>query len=63
MTAEWHDPDRDIDEDDQARWSLVYEFAPLQFLQLRLGGRVNDGIPQNDLQNLSTYFIELHAFF
>jgi hypothetical protein len=63
LTAEWLDPDRDVDEDDQARWSLVYEFAPIQFVQLRLGARLNDGIPQNDLQNLSTYFVELHGFF
>jgi hypothetical protein len=63
LTAEWFDPDRDVDEDDQARWSLVYEIAPIQFVQLRLGARLNDGIPQNDLQNLSTYFIELHGFF
>lgn len=63
LTAEWYDPDRNVDEDDQARWSLIYEFAPLQFAQLRVGGRFNEGIPQNDLQNLTTYFIELHAFF
>lgn len=63
LTAEWFDPDRDIDEDDQARYSLVYEYAPIQFLQLRAGARYNDGIPQNDLQNRRTLFLELHGFF
>lgn len=63
LSAEWLDPDRDIDEDDQARYSVVYELTPLQFVQLRAGVRVYDGIPQNDLQNRRFYFAELHGFF
>jgi hypothetical protein len=63
LTAEWFDPDRDVAEDEQTRWSVVYEYAPIQFLQLRAGARFNDGIPQNDLQNARSYFLELHGFF
>lgn len=63
LTAEWFEPDRDVDEDDQTRWSLLYEFAPIQFLQLRAGVRYFDGIPQNDLQNRRIAFVELHGFF
>lgn len=63
LTAEWYEPDRDVDEDEQTRWSAVYECAPIQFLQLRAGARLYDGIPQNDLQNRRDYFLELHAFF
>ena len=63
LTAEWFDPDRDVDEDDQARWSVVYEFAPVQYLQLRAGARHYDGIPQNDLQNRRVVFLEMHGFF
>ena len=63
FTAESLDPNRDIDEDDQARYSAVYEWTPIQFLQLRGGARVYDGIPQSDLQNRRLYFLELHGFF
>lgn len=63
LTGEYYDPDRDIDEDQQNRWSLVYEFTPLPFVQLRAGYRRYEGIPQNDLQNRKLTFIELHGFF
>ena len=63
FTFEYLDPDDDIDEDEQNRFSLVYELTPIQFLQLRLGARVYDGIPQNDLQNRRQYFLQLHGFF
>jgi len=63
LTAEWLDPDLDVDEDEQSRWSLVYELTPIKFLQVRAGARFNDGIPQNDAQNARRYFIELHGFF
>lgn len=63
ITAEQLDPDRDVDSDAQVRYSGVYEYMPIQFLQLRLGYRYYDGIPQNDLQNRRNLFLELHGFF
>jgi hypothetical protein len=63
ITAEYFDPDDDLDEDEQARYSAVYEYSPIQFLQLRLGLRVYDGIPQNDLQNRRLAFVQLNGFF
>ena len=63
LTAEHFEPDTDIDEDEQNRFSLVWEYVPFQFLQLRAGARVYDGIPQNDLQNRKTYFVSAHGFF
>jgi hypothetical protein len=63
LVAEWYDPDRDVSNDEQARWSAVYEYSPIQFLQLRGGARLYDGIPQNDLQNRTLFFLELHGFF
>src|SRR5262249_42159479 len=51
LTYEWYDPDDDVDEDEQTRASVVYEWSPIQFIQLRAGVRVYDGIPQNDNQN------------
>jgi hypothetical protein len=63
VTSEAFDTDRDIAHNNQARWSLVYEYSPIQFMQLRTGTRYYDGIPQSDLQNRRLYFLELHAFF
>ena len=63
VTAEYFEPDRDVDEDEQTRGSVVYEFTPVQFVQLRAGARIYDGIPQNDLQNRRLYFVQVHGFF
>ncbi len=63
LTAEWFEPDSGVDDDEQTRWSAVYEYSPVQFLQVRGGARVYDGIPQNDIENRKFYFLELHGFF
>jgi len=63
LTYEFLEPDDDVDEDEQTRSSLVYEFTPVEFLQLRVGARIYDGIPQNDLQNRRQFFAQLHGFF
>jgi hypothetical protein len=60
---EYFDPDEDVDEDHQVRWSLVWEYTPMQFLQGRIGIRLYDGIPQVDPQNRDVYFAEMHGFF
>jgi len=49
-----------VDEDDQTRASLVWEFSPMQ---PRIGVRLYDGIPASDLQNRDEFFAELHVFF
>lgn len=63
LTAEHFEPDDDVDEDERARYSLVYEHTPIQFLQLRLGARVYDGIPQNNLDNRRMAFVQVNGFF
>ena len=63
LTFEWLEPDDDVDEDEQTRSSLIYEWSPIQFVQLRGGVRLYDGIPQNDNQNRKQAFIQLHGFF
>jgi hypothetical protein len=63
FTYGYFEPDDDVDEDERARYSIVYEYFPFAFMQLRAGVRSNDGIPQNDAQNADTYFFQLHAFF
>lgn len=63
VTAEYFDPDDDLDEDERARYSVVYEHTPFQFLQLRVGVRVFDGIPQNDADNRRLGFAQVNAYF
>lgn len=63
LTAETFEPDTDIDDDEQDRYSLVYEYFPFQYLQLRGGIRIYDDVAKIDLQNRRFGFIELHAFF
>lgn len=63
LTAEFFEPDNDVDEDEQTRYSLLWEYIPIQFVQLRAGARIYDGIPQNDLQNRKLYFVQVHGFF
>jgi len=63
LTAEYFDPDRDISEDQKTRYSLLYEYTPFPFVQLRAGFRRYRGIPQNDHDNRSLTFLEVHGFF
>jgi hypothetical protein len=63
ITAETFEPDTDVDDDEQDRYSLVYEYFPFQFLQLRGGIRIYDDIAGEDVLNRRFGFIELHAFF
>jgi hypothetical protein len=63
LAYEWFEPSRDIDEDEQTRSSLLYEWSPVQFLQIRAGVRIYDGIPQNDTQNRRQAFVQLHGYF
>jgi hypothetical protein len=63
ITEEFFDPDRSVPNDNQTRWSAVYEWTPIQFVQLRGGVRYQNGIPQIDTQHTKLYFVELHGFF
>jgi hypothetical protein len=63
ITGEFLNPNREVPNDNQTRWSLVYEATPIQFLQIRTGIRWNDGIPQDDSEHQRLYFVEAHGFF
>lgn len=63
LTSEYLDPDRKVANDYKSRLSLVYEYTPLAFMQLRAGWRKFGGIPQNALDNRRQLFAELHAMF
>lgn len=62
FTAEWSDPDRSVTQNEQTRYSVVYEYTPIPFLQLRAGYRRFIGIPQSDPQNARITFVELHGY-
>jgi hypothetical protein len=63
ITSEYLDPNRHAGHGEQTRWSLVYELTPVQFVQLRAGARLSDGIPQAPSEHTHLYFLELHGFF
>jgi len=63
FSYDYLDPNTDISEDHQVRYSLVWEHSPLQFFQARIGYRLYDGIPQVDAQNRKVIFAEVHFFF
>ena len=62
LTVEYEDPDRSVPQDQKTRWSGLYEWTPLPFLQVRAGVRRYRGIPQSDLDNRRVLFLELHGF-
>jgi hypothetical protein len=64
LTLEFYDPNQDIDEDEQNRYSLLWEYTPMSMLQLRAGLRMAEGIPQAvDDQNDDLLFVQLHSWF
>ena len=63
LTYEYYDPNKDLKEDQRERYSVVWEYMPIQFTQFRLGARKNNGIPQNNAQNATEVFLQWHAFF
>ena len=62
LTYEFYDPELSVHNNQQTRWSAVYELTPIPFLQLRGGFRRYQGIPQNDAENRSLAFFEVHGF-
>jgi len=63
ITYDFFDPDDDVNDDQQERWSLLWEYTPVQFLQARFGARFYDGADLVDFQNRDEFFVELHGFF
>ncbi len=63
LTYEFYDPELSVPNNAQTRWSAVYELTPIPFLQARAGFRRYQGIPQNNVQNQTFSFVELHGFY
>ena len=63
LSYEFLDPDRDVAEDQRERYSLVWEYTPMQLLQARFGLRTYNGVPGIAATNRNEAFAELHAYF
>lgn len=63
LGLEYYDPNTDIDENQRTRTSLVWEYNPFEYTQVRTGVRLFDGIPQNNSFNRDEFFVQLHNYF
>lgn len=63
VTYEFYDPDDDLDEDERERYSVVWEHAPMQHVQARIGLRFYNGVPEDAASNRDELFAELHVYF
>jgi hypothetical protein len=63
VTYEFLDPSDSANEDEQERYSVVWEHAPFQLFQARIGLRKYNGVPEQPHTNRSEVFAELHAYF
>jgi len=62
LTAELLNPDRSRSGNLETRFSAVAEYTPMQYLQLRLGGRLLDN-HSSIYQAVNQAFLEVHAYF
>lgn len=60
---EFLDPDDGAGEDEQERYSIVWEYSPVQLLQARVGYRSYNGVPQLPRTNRQEMFLEFHVYF
>jgi len=63
LTAEYFDPDQDVDEDQQTRYSFIGEYTIMSNIQLRFGIRLKQDIPQKPAQNYDVVFVQSHFYF
>jgi hypothetical protein len=63
LSYEHYDPNDAVDEDDQQRLSLVWEYWAFQHFQSRVGLRTNDGVAAMPLTDQDEFFAELHVYF
>lgn len=63
FTAEYFDNDKKIDENESTRFSLIAEYTPISNMQLRLGYRKQNDIPQKPENNTQLLFLQSHFYF
>jgi hypothetical protein len=62
VTVERFDPNRATARDQQTRLSLVWEYTPLPFMQLRAGVRNYDDVNEVPFLNQRIAFVQLHGY-
>lgn len=62
FTVERFDPNRDASRDLQTRLSVVWEYTPMPFVQLRTGIRNYDDVNEVPFLNQRIVFVQLHGF-
>jgi hypothetical protein len=62
-TYEFLDPSNAAGDDEQERYSVVWEHAPIQFTQARVGFRAYNGVSGAPFTNRNEVFAELHVYF
>lgn len=60
---EFLDPSNLTREDEQERYSAVWEYSPFQLFQARAGYRVYNGVPELPETNRNEIFLEAHVYF
>jgi hypothetical protein len=63
LTGEYYDPDRTITNNHETRSSLVVEYAPISNVQIRVGLRPSEGIPQQPSRSSEKFFLQSHVYF
>lgn len=63
LTYEVLDPDDDVGDNERQRWSLVWEYAPIQFLQSRIGVRAYADDSPSSGSDRDELFAEVHVYF
>ena len=63
FTSEYLDPDIDISDNQESKFSFVTEYAPISNLQLRLGIRIAESIPQLEDRSNEKFFLQTHLYF
>lgn len=63
LTAEYFDPNSDVDENHENRVSFVAEYTPMSNLQLRTGVRLSESIPQQPQRSNDKFFLQAHLYF
>ena len=60
LTTEYHDPNDDVSGDQRRRHSILLEYTPHAFVQLRGGYRKENGDQVSDTDNI---FVQLHMYY
>jgi hypothetical protein len=62
LTAEMTRPDDEFSDNEQTRLSLVWEYTPIPFLQIRAGARMSDDSDEVAFLNPQIFFLQVHGY-